>query len=209
MLEDYINSLNMVGFGVSITQGLAGNIVTAGIIAPLIGYLILKWRRARWRKFREYLAHLVEQNHSELCKSQKETALYLKKLSGFEPKEVRDIDEVEFSQHRHMLSDALTRMEDVGAKFHFAMEPDMLEAWAKYHAEAWSLLRDPNQLTWQNTEGIVSAVKRGYDGFDRSPAMYDDVFSTPMEYAANKIAKIDTKTLAKRKDEFIAVLKRP
>ncbi|MEO1200188.1 MAG: hypothetical protein AAFX39_13300 [Pseudomonadota bacterium] len=209
MFEEYINSLNVVDFGVSITEGLAGNIVAAGIIAPLLGYLILKWRRARWRKFREYLAHLVEQNHSELCKSQKETALYLENLSEFEPKEVIDIDEVEFSQHRHMLSDALARMEDVGAKFHFAMEPDMLEAWAKYHAEAWSLLRDPNQLAWQNTEGIVSAVKRGYDGFDRNPTMYDDVFSTPMELAASKIAKIDTETLAKRKDEFIAVLKRP
>lgn len=209
MFEKYIESLSLVDFGVSITHGLTGNIVTAGIIAPLIGFFVLKWRRARWRKFREYLAHLVEQNHLELCKSQRETALYLKKLSRFEPKEVRNIDEVEFSQHKHMLSNALIRMEDVGAKFHFAMEPEMLEAWAKYHSEAWTLLRDPNQLTWHNTEGIVSAVKRGYDGFDRNPNMYDDVFSIPMEHAARKIASIDAKTLAERKDEFIAVLKRP
>lgn len=192
---------------VSITEGLAGNIVTAGIIAPIIGIILLRWRHNRWKKFRSYLAHLVDSNHDDLLEALKKTQVYLDKLSDYEPEQVRDIDDVEFSQHRNVLSDALQRMEDVGTKFHFAMEPDMLEAWAKYHAEAWSLLRDPNAITWNNAEGIISSVKRGYEGFNANPAMFDDVFSTPMSFAANRLSEIKVEELSARKTEFIQALR--
>jgi len=206
MIEELAQSLKVSDLIISILEGLAGNFVSAGLIAPIIALFVIKWRRARWRKFRAYLASLVEKNHVDLCSSLEKTQRYMRKLSDFDPKEVAEIDEVEFRQHRDLLAVSLRRMEEIGSNFHFAMEPNMLEAWADYHAEAWQLLRDPNELMWLNAEGVIAGVKRGYDGFAQNQSMFDDVFSGPMLRASQKISKIDTKTLSERKDAFIAVL---
>ncbi|MGA0543246.1 hypothetical protein [Neotabrizicola sp. VNH66] len=206
MLEELAQSFNMADLVVSIAEGLAGNFVSAGLIAPIIALFVVKWRRARWRKFRGYLASLVEKNHIDLCADLEKTQRYMQKLSRFDPQEVAEIDDVEFRQHRDLLADSLRRMEEIGSNFHFAMEPHMLEAWADYHAEAWQLLREPNDLMWRNAEGVVAGVKRGYDGFVQNPSMFEDVFSGPMLRAAEKISKIDTKRLSDRKDAFVSVL---
>jgi hypothetical protein len=192
--------------GFDLLKSIVGTIVSAVVIAPVVGLYITSRQNSRWRRFRRYIAQLMEENHRHLLKSLDEARTYLVKLSLLSPNEVRAIDESELYRHRDTLRGALRRMEEIGVRFHFAMNPKILEGWQAYHALAFETLRDPNETTWHNVGGVVSAVKRGYEGFESNPNMFDDVFSQPTKFAAGHLAALDATLLEQRLKEFVSIL---